>query len=198
MKTQLVGLVAQMHVGKDTLASHLIADHTGWKRLAFADKLKEVAASLRMPKTRKLYQNLGAGLRVNDPDCWVRPVEEAIIESAVASKFIITDVRYHNEIEMIERFGGTLIVLTATNEERWERFKTSDKFDPNKTREVWDQEQSHETEDFARVYSNPPKRRDGETLLNLKAHHKVSTSGLTDIEVFGKVVRLLAHLGVIG
>lgn len=197
MKTHVVGLVAQMHVGKDTLADHLIKDHTPFKRLAFADKLKEMVDLLSLPKTRASFQHVGQGMRQEDPDVWVRPVEEQIIESSVASKFVITDVRYHNEMEMIERFGGTVIVLTATNEERWERYQTSDKFDPNKTRETWDQEQVHETEDFARVYSNPNFPKTGETRLTLKAHHKVSTSGLTDIEVFGKVVRLLAHLGVI-
>lgn len=197
MKTEVVGLVAQMHVGKDTLADHLIKDHTPFKRLAFADKLKEMVDLLSLPKTRASFQHVGQGMRQEDADVWVRPVEEQIIEAPVASKFVITDVRYHNEIEMIERYNGTIIVLTATAEERWDRYLTSDKFDRSKTRETWDQEQFHETEDFARVYSSRQTVKAGETLLTLKAHHKVSTSGLTAIEVYGKVVRLLAHLGVI-
>ena len=213
MKTQVLGLIAQMHVGKDTLAAHLINSDTLWQRLAFADKLKEVVDLLSMPKTRAMYQNVGAGLRVNDPECWTRAVEEQIIEAPVASKFVITDVRYPNEVEMIQRFGGTLIVLTASDEDRWDRYLTSDKFDPRKIRETWDKEQHHETEHFARLYSGstlPPSvyslgvKADMETgtilppLPPVAPHHKINTSGLTDIAVYAKMLRLLGHLGVIG
>lgn len=41
----IIGLIGDARVGKDTLATHLIQDH-GFKRLAFADPIKQVAKAL--------------------------------------------------------------------------------------------------------------------------------------------------------
>ena len=41
----IIGLIGDARVGKDTLATHLIRDH-GFKRLAFADPIKQVAKAL--------------------------------------------------------------------------------------------------------------------------------------------------------
>ncbi|GAA2843949.1 hypothetical protein Acy02nite_68560 [Actinoplanes cyaneus] len=139
MTHPIVGLVGRKRTGKDTVAIRLV-QRQGFRRLAFADRLRDAAlalnpivvprepawATLRLgdivgsvgwetakdeyPEVRRTLQELGNGIRALDPDFWLRPV----IAEARASwrPIVITDVRYPNEADAVERAGGVLVRIT--------------------------------------------------------------------------------------
>lgn len=123
----LVGLCGYAGSGKDTAA--LCLTDRGWKRRAFADKLKEMALQIRpwifdnggwqcletivfnrgwerakkVPDVRRFLQRLGVEVREVDPDFWVRAID--LFEDEI----VITDVRFPNEAQLIAEHGGILI-----------------------------------------------------------------------------------------
>lgn len=132
----IIGIIGKKRTGKDTLAAALVAEH-GFRRLAFADRLKAMALDVnpavdsdldgRMyslaesvavfgwertkdecPEARRFLQTLGVAVREHiDGDAWVRPVLQ---EAAAATEpIVITDVRFPNEAEAIRAAGGYLI-----------------------------------------------------------------------------------------
>lgn len=128
----IVGLVGRKRVGKDTVAARLVDKH-GYVRLAFADRLKDLALSidplvgsgfppLRLsevvgrwgwekakddPEVRRFLQYLGTSVRGVDRNFWVRPVREAM--GRTLCPVVITDVRFNNEADAIEAAGGILV-----------------------------------------------------------------------------------------
>lgn len=126
----LIGFGHQKDVGKDT-AARLI----GFKRLAFADKLKELALAInpmmvgqpfdlmianngwdgakKNPECRQFLQRLGVGVRtIVGQSAWLDPVM-AQAEVGLDSGFdvAITDVRFQNEFDAIRDRGGYLIKI---------------------------------------------------------------------------------------
>ncbi len=120
----LIGLSGKKQAGKSTAAS-IIHPHK-FVRLAFADKLKEIVQVLydfdgdqlwgdRKEEidvrygfsARQILQILGVKLREFDEYMWVRPIERRIIENPTTN-FVIEDVRFDNESEMIRRHGGQI------------------------------------------------------------------------------------------
>jgi len=107
-------------------------------RLAFADHLRQLAlltnpivsadglrlsdavvlhgweaAKAKVPGVRVLLQRLGVSCReIFGDDCWVRLVESEMrpdIFTAHTSHFVITDVRFPNEADMIRDNGGVVV-----------------------------------------------------------------------------------------
>jgi hypothetical protein len=130
----VIGLSGHAQAGKDTVGQYLVRYH-GFTRLAFADLLKEVLyrvnpvvliatsscafdegvedvvqrlgweeAKKQIPEVRRLLQQLGVAMRFVEPDVWVHPVREAILASP--GRYVITDVRFPNELKMIWAFGN--------------------------------------------------------------------------------------------
>lgn len=128
----LVGLTGFAQAGKDTFANFL-----GYRRLAFADKLKELAlacnprfedrdgdgyrlrtwvaddgweyAKSSVSGVREFLQDLGIGVReILGQDTWVEAVF-AQYDPSVAT--VITDVRFPNEIAAIKERGGKIIQI---------------------------------------------------------------------------------------
>lgn len=130
----VVGLSGRAQAGKDTVGQYLVEYH-GFTRLAFADRLKKVLYELdpfvlisttsgafdkgvaqvvdrfgweeakkQIPEVRRLLQQLGVAMRGIDPDIWVEPVREAIL--ANPGRYVITDVRFPNELKMIWALGN--------------------------------------------------------------------------------------------
>lgn len=123
----LVGLVGYAQSGKDTFASGM-----GFRRLAFADPLKELAVACNpivlpraanlarlvrgygweyckaeVPGVREFLQNLGTGVRdVLGADTWV---EAAFAKYDTNVPTVFTDVRFPNEIRAIRERGGVII-----------------------------------------------------------------------------------------
>lgn len=125
---KLLGITGRAHAGKDTFAQALIQH--GYRRMAFADALKEVTALIANEPThlyfdpvskeeytdalgmtrRQALQLLGTeGIRkVLGDDVWVRRVLREW-ESDGKPAVVITDVRFDNEAAAILAVGGHIV-----------------------------------------------------------------------------------------
>lgn len=136
MTYPLIGLIGKRQSGKDTFAGYLAEDF-GYARHAFADPLREVAlatdpliethpfgvtrrlsdviyaegwdaAKERHPEVRRLLQDLGVGVRESVGEAtWVEALKRRA--RAEDGPVVVTDVRFPNEADAIERLGGTLV-----------------------------------------------------------------------------------------
>lgn len=132
-----------MHTGKTTLADRLVEEH-GYVRASFAAPLKRLAQEMGIDlRDRAALQAFGHGIRQIDPDFWIRAF---ILEYEEEPRLVIDDMRYENEYEFILGNNGTTVRLEASLQVRWDRYQTSDKFDPGLTFEEWASRQDHETE----------------------------------------------------
>jgi hypothetical protein len=122
-KNLIIGLSGKRGVGKSTAADFLIDTHN-FKRVSFADKLKETARTF-FPFTsvdfspsgkEKKYKNydwtpreflihLGQFARFHDEDYWVKASGLA----AATGKIVIDDVRFPNEVEYLKSVGAKII-----------------------------------------------------------------------------------------
>ncbi|WP_425837366.1 hypothetical protein [Streptomyces fractus] len=133
-----IGIIGRARVGKDTAGAYFVEKH-GYRRVAFADPLKEAALSLDpivdvsvtgdyfrlgeevarwgweavkddTPEVRRILQELGAAMRALDPDFWLRQaVASAMKNGEDGVPTVITDVRYRNEAESLKRAGFHLV-----------------------------------------------------------------------------------------
>lgn len=130
---RLIGLMGYARSGKDTVAGYL-AEY-GFARVAFADKLKEVALAVNpvidwyghgvrirladvvyakgweeakaLSEVRSFLQNLGVALRENiDKDVWV---DAAFKPLRYDGSYVITDVRFPNEAKRVKEHSGILV-----------------------------------------------------------------------------------------
>lgn len=105
----IVALAGYAGSGKDTAAEALI--ELGWKRMAFADPIKEVATIIGWDGQkddfgRQLLQNLGMAVRqVVAEDVWVQALFNAVGDDDV----VITDLRFPIEAAEVKRRGGKTI-----------------------------------------------------------------------------------------
>jgi hypothetical protein len=117
---QIIGLCGYAGVGKDTAARHM----DGWKRYAFADCLKSDLVDLGSligldvfnlsgrdkEVFRPMFVAWGATARAFIPDFWIfRMFENLKVNADENAKIVITDVRYPNEVDAIQRRGGKVI-----------------------------------------------------------------------------------------
>jgi len=139
MSALILGLVGPARAGKDTVASRLRIH--GYARLAFADKLKDVALEInpqlcdralgittlrqvvtqegwesakRYPEVRGFLQRLGTSVRDHvDSDAWVRPVLANALSRAkhTGRGSVISDVRFPNELAAIRAAGGQVVLI---------------------------------------------------------------------------------------
>lgn len=106
----IVGFAGYATSGKDEAARPLI--DRGFVRVAFADPLKALAKELgwsgrKDAEGRAFLEALGPGARKHiHPRVWVWAAEQRIKEVGLYGDVVVTDVRYHNEVEMIQSLGG--------------------------------------------------------------------------------------------
>jgi hypothetical protein len=131
----LMAFSGKMRSGKDTAADYIEAKLKSYSmrvtRLAFADTIKRIAeyaqkeAGLPVVKDRELLQYLGAEWgRKHDPDVWVKALERKILEiikNDDTSAVLVTDLRFQNELEMLNRHGFTVVRTIASEEIRLAR-----------------------------------------------------------------------------
>jgi hypothetical protein len=123
----IIGLTGYARSGKDEVAKILVENY-GYKRVAFADKIREflyetnpqvggnrlqhlvstygwdVAKS--QPEVRHLLQSIGVGARkIFGEDFWV---DQAIVPMLEQEKVVVTDVRFTNEANIIKKFKGQI------------------------------------------------------------------------------------------
>ena len=127
----IIGLSGYAQTGKDTVADILALQH-GFKRVAFADKIRECLYTLnplveeggtyrlkewvdnmgwenakRFPEVRRLLQTFGAevGRNLIDPNLWVEMTMSGLNRD---ENIVITDVRFPNEYEAIKWAYGEI------------------------------------------------------------------------------------------
>ncbi|MFD7646359.1 hypothetical protein ACFV5M_01655 [Streptomyces albidoflavus] len=135
-----IGIIGRARVGKDTAGAWLV-ENRGYKRVAFADPLKEAALKLnplvcvtehgrvdslrmvvdmygweeaknRFHEVRRILQELGAAIRTIDEDFWLRAAITALADANDAGHpAVVTDVRYPNEAASLRRAGFVLIYI---------------------------------------------------------------------------------------
>lgn len=129
----LIGLCGKMGTGKDYIANKFIGSYltsTGskWMKVSFADQLKintmtrfnlnyEEIFEKKTAKTRKLLQKEGTdmGRNVYGQDIWIRYLENwlKLYTARGFSDFIITDVRFKNEIDFIRTKRGIVLKIES-------------------------------------------------------------------------------------
>lgn len=133
---KVIGVTGRKGNGKDTLGNYLVSQH-GYKRIAFADALKDACRCIFGFSEEQLYGNLkettdeywqtsprivlqfvGSELcreRLVEimpwikQDIWVKVVEKKILDewkTNPEARFVITDVRFPNEINLVESLNG--------------------------------------------------------------------------------------------
>jgi len=145
---KILGLNGKMHTGKSAVAK-LIQQKNPSRIviLSFAGKLREVLHTLNIPEQRETMQELGQGLREVWPEVWVHAVRKDVARYLDKGYTVIfDDLRYLNEYHFIKNGKGLLVRLHANDDVRWERYKTSKKFQPHITRKIWDHMQKHTSE----------------------------------------------------
>lgn len=141
----IIGISGKKYHGKDTLANHLI-DKYGYKRIAFADPIKDICkivfglsneqltSNLKEEpdeywkvSPRKLMQFIGTDLFRNNTatimpeigdDIWIHVLVKKIADELLINphtKFVITDVRFDNELEYISKLNGLKIKVQRNN-----------------------------------------------------------------------------------
>lgn len=118
----IIGLTGPAGVGKDTVADYLVEKH-GFKKLSWAAPLKAGLAAMGFPEPldradkekvidgfdfswRRAAQTLGTEWgRALDADIWIKLVGR-IIAMHPGQDFVISDVRFQNEAELVRSKGG--------------------------------------------------------------------------------------------
>lgn len=106
----IIGISGKIQSGKDTIANYLVNKY-GFIRIGFADKLKEIAKDLfewnglKDKNGRTLLQNLGYAMRLINENIWVNYVLNNL---DLNKQYIISDVRYENEAEILKENGAKL------------------------------------------------------------------------------------------
>lgn len=130
----IIGVCGVARSGKDTFAAlakkscHLRGKKI--RTLAFADKLKENAATFlssycridnlstlstdKKAEVRPFLVWYGCYMRSIEPDYWLNQVMEKIENDNETDIFIITDVRFENELKKIVSLGGSVIHIRRT------------------------------------------------------------------------------------
>lgn len=119
----IIGLSGKARSGKDTVAEMIQGYDSTFKRIAFADSLKDAACAIFDWDDRhrhgELKERLDSGFKTSpraafqDLGQWVREhfgedtwVKSAMKKAAVYENVVVPDVRYPNEVKAIERLGG--------------------------------------------------------------------------------------------
>ena len=135
MNLNIIGITGRKRHGKDTLGDYLVSNY-GYTKIGFADALKEgcrhifgfnddqlygnskeIDDEFWKASPRKVLQFVGTDLfrdqlaRVlpeDKYDIWVKVVEKTILQNP-DKKYVITDVRFNNELAFIKKYNGLTI-----------------------------------------------------------------------------------------
>lgn len=133
---RIIGLIGKKYSGKDTLGGYIVNSY-GYNKIAFANPLKQACknifglneAQLYGDKKdcideywnitpREIFQFVGTDLFRNQMDklipigenIWTKVLEKEMLSNN-STKYVITDVRFKNEAQMIKNNGGFLIKI---------------------------------------------------------------------------------------
>jgi hypothetical protein len=159
----IIGITGRKGSGKDTIGEYLINNH-GYIRIGFADTLKQVCGMIFGFSDEQLYgslkedtddywnhspreilQKVGTDLFRNhapkvlkylDEDIWIRSVERKInnLKKEGNKKFVITDVRFQNELDFITKMNGvSLKVVRNVKDNEYSNHESEISIDDFKT-----------------------------------------------------------------
>jgi ABC-type oligopeptide transport system ATPase subunit len=105
-----IGLIGLAGSGKDT-AAKVLCD-LGYKRVAFASKLKMIAFCIgwdgyKNERGRALLQDIGMAGRRYNPYCWINDID-SLLEPGETG-LVFTDVRFQNEADYIRSKDGIIV-----------------------------------------------------------------------------------------
>lgn len=129
--------------GKTWCANHLVDKHN-FEKVAFADKLKEIARDLfgvtgKNGPDRKVLQDLGQKMREIQEDVWINYLLKNVEGTSLALEkdyksgwlltqpiggWVLDDLRYVNEAAALREDGWTLIMVATPQEIREWRLTT--------------------------------------------------------------------------
>lgn len=138
---RIIGLTGKKFCGKDTVANYFVV-HGGYTKIAFADILKDVCKMIfnltdKQLNTdekeivderwkvspRQIMQFVGTDLFRNQlqllipfvkEDIWILCVKNKLLDTS--KKYIISDVRFENELNMLIELGGKIINIERMTE----------------------------------------------------------------------------------
>lgn len=146
----IIGIHGQKQSGKDTIGNFLISNY-GYKRLAFADNLKEslipifrlnqdqlhghlkeVVDDFWKCTPRDLFTHIGTELyretlpkyiKSLNQDIWIKSLYRYLLDliDQGHTKFVVTDVRFQNEADFIQALGGTIWTVHRNKKEEEEK-----------------------------------------------------------------------------
>jgi hypothetical protein len=123
-----IALVGKMGSGKTT-ATDYIKTRYNCKELAFATPIREFAKYIYgdtwHTEGRRLMQALGNLSREIDPDILIRPVKRTVM-SWPDINFIVSDVRFENEVNALHWLGFKVFRLEVSDSIRFARLKARD------------------------------------------------------------------------
>jgi hypothetical protein len=110
-----------------TWAAEYLRDNYGYKKVAFADKLKAIAYDLygvtgKDGPNRELLQNLGTDLRKYDPELWIKHALYNV-QRYEPQPIVIDDLRYENESALLKKNGFFLIGIQCDEVVRQSRIQ---------------------------------------------------------------------------
>ncbi len=116
-----LALCGRMRSGKDSIADYLIEEF-GYKKLSFAQALKEevskaVGCTVEEMNEEPLRSQIRPVLQVwgtefrrsQNPDYWVAKLRDKITDILEVAPYVVTDVRFLNEISMLRNFGFLVV-----------------------------------------------------------------------------------------
>jgi len=133
----LIGITGQKYSGKDTLGNY-ICETYNFKRLAFADPLKDVCRTIFGFNDEQLYgdkkeeidkywkitpretlqfvgtelfrEQFGKKFEHVDKNIWIKVIKKTLLDNP-SENYVVTDVRFQNECSMIHELGGVVIKI---------------------------------------------------------------------------------------
>lgn len=114
----IIGIAGKFCSGKTTLCEMLKNEFQNQIIIInFADKVKAVAEDLfgMTIKDRSLLQKIGAKMREIDEDVWVKYVINQCTEDKI---YLIGDVRYPNEVDIIKQNNGVTFYIERNRDLR--------------------------------------------------------------------------------
>lgn len=121
-----IALSGKMRSGKDTVAGRLVERH-GFRRYAFADRLKELASELFRTKpgmkNRSILVTLGRRLVEIDKLVWVRYVLDKI---PLGADVVIPDLRFGYELAELKHLGFKIVRIDVSRAEQVRRVQATE------------------------------------------------------------------------
>ena len=124
----IIVLICKMGTGKTTIADCWLLKYThDFKKVSFADKVKELAVDLfgMKEKNRSLLIQVAQKMKDIDPNVWVNATLKKIQEFREQNKdIVIDDCRFKNEYNALKKFKDAIFIkLEISPEEQLRRLK---------------------------------------------------------------------------